>query len=45
MAELAGLELLLFVLEDRIRLMRVIYPQCEVILDSHSIFSGNIFWQ
>ena len=39
MAELAGLELLLFVLgKIESALMRVIYPQCEVILDLTQYF-------
>lgn len=42
MAELAGLELLLFVLgKIESALMRVIYPQCEVILDLTQYFQ----WQ
>lgn len=39
MAELAGLELLLFVLgKIELALMRVIYPQCEIILDVTQYF-------
>ncbi len=39
MAELAGLELLLFVLgKIELALMRVIYPQCEIILDLTQYF-------